>query len=250
MVSKPTPTITAAEALTSSATLIRALKSPGMSSTDKVELARQAWINEDLYVPGKREVLLEWVVADMSGAGKGKGKEKSDGSVHVTGTELSERGGGEPELTFALTLLRLPSSSSGPLLSPAHWSLLNQLLPTSSSTSSAPLPPPTLLLLTAFLRQLPALPASSSPQTVVLFSEVSKTADRVLPLLRVSSEGLLDLFGDALVAWNTRSTASALGAEELEGWETLLAVLSKALDRTLPNNLNRKKVSLALVACG
>ena len=79
MVSKPTPTTTAADALTSSATLIRALKTPGMSSTDKVELARQAWTTEALYVPGKREVLLEWVVADMTGTGKGKGKEKTDG---------------------------------------------------------------------------------------------------------------------------------------------------------------------------
>jgi hypothetical protein len=79
MVSKATTVATPAEALTSSATLIRALKSPGMSSVDKVELARQAWTNDLLYVPGKREVLLEWVVADMTGVGKGKGKEKSDG---------------------------------------------------------------------------------------------------------------------------------------------------------------------------
>ena len=79
MVAKATNSVTPAEALTSSATLIRALKSPGMSSTDKVELARQAWTNESLYVPGKREVLLEWVVSDMTGVGKGKGKEKSDG---------------------------------------------------------------------------------------------------------------------------------------------------------------------------
>lgn len=80
MVNKATVvTAVPVDPLSSSATLIRALKSPGLSSTEKVNLALQAWTNEDLYVPGKREVLLEWVVADMSGAGKGKGKEKSDG---------------------------------------------------------------------------------------------------------------------------------------------------------------------------
>jgi hypothetical protein len=60
----------------------------------------------------------------------------------------------------------------------------------------------------------------------------------------VSSEGLLDLFGEALVAWNARTSSAALGAEETQGWETLLSVLCKALDRSLPNNLNRKKVRM------
>lgn len=78
MVTQP-PTPAAVDPLSSSATLIRALKTAGLSSERKVELALSAWTKDDLYVPGKREVLLEWVVADMSGVGKGKGKEKSDG---------------------------------------------------------------------------------------------------------------------------------------------------------------------------
>lgn len=80
MVNQPVPTASSAvDPLSSSATLIRALKTPGLSSLEKVKLALSAWGKDDLYVPGKREVLLEWVVADMTGAGKGKGKEKSDG---------------------------------------------------------------------------------------------------------------------------------------------------------------------------
>lgn len=146
------------------------------------------------------------------------------------------------EGTAELTSAFLPSCTRfrtpGPLLSPSHWSLLNLLLPTSHS-NSAPLPPSTLLLLTSFLRQLPSLPASSS-STSSLFAEVATTAERVLPLLRVSAEGLLDLFGDALGAWSSRQ--ASVGADEVKGWQVLLSVLAKALDRSLPNNLNRKKV--------
>lgn len=144
---------------------------------------------------------------------------------------------GNRELTFVS--FSLPRRTPGPLLSPSHWSLLNLLLPTSSSNSAAPLPASTLLLLTAFLRQLPTLPAAST--TALLFAQVASTAEKVLPLLRVSSEGLLDLFGDALGAWSSRRATA--GVEEVEGWKGLLSVLAKALERSLPNNLNRKKVS-------
>lgn len=82
----PTTTDGQADPLANSASLIRTLKSPGLSSSDKVILAQQAWHKHDLYVPAKREVLLDWLVSIMVPAGgtapvKGKGKGKETSSV-------------------------------------------------------------------------------------------------------------------------------------------------------------------------
>lgn len=67
--------------LTSSATLIRTLKSNTVPPLQKIQLAALAWTNSDLYFPAKREVLLEWLTTEIAatkqgGAAKGKGKGK------------------------------------------------------------------------------------------------------------------------------------------------------------------------------
>lgn len=74
----PAPPAAASDALSSSVSLIRALKSGTLSSAAKVDLASRAWLDTALYVPGKRDALLEWVLSDMSSSGKGKAKATSN----------------------------------------------------------------------------------------------------------------------------------------------------------------------------
>ena len=70
----------AADPLGSAAALIRCLKTPALSPAAKIDIALAAWAKEDLYIPAKRGLFMDWAVQTMSGAGtqaaKGKGKEK------------------------------------------------------------------------------------------------------------------------------------------------------------------------------
>lgn len=70
----------AADPLGSAAALIRCLKTPALSPAAKIDVALAAWAKEDLYIPAKRGLFMDWAVQTMSGAGaqaaKGKGKEK------------------------------------------------------------------------------------------------------------------------------------------------------------------------------
>jgi hypothetical protein len=78
--------LTPTDPLSSSASLIRTLKSPGLPARDKVALALAGWLKEDLYVPGKRDVLLDWLTTEMAATGggpKGKGKENVKGKRSV-----------------------------------------------------------------------------------------------------------------------------------------------------------------------
>jgi hypothetical protein len=134
-----------------------------------------------------------------------------------------------------------------PILSASHWSLLLRLLPTSHSAPSSAmtqtLPSALSQLLPLCLRQITALATAPGP---TLLDQVAKTAERLLVLLRLSSESLLDLFGEVLQAWHHVSSRLEDGETTLGGWEDMVAVVARALEATLSNNLHRKKVRLAL----
>lgn len=66
--------------LSSAAALIRSLKSPTLSSSAKIDIALAAWSKEDLYIPAKRGLFMDWAVGVMGGPSGGqvgkKGKER------------------------------------------------------------------------------------------------------------------------------------------------------------------------------
>lgn len=257
-----TATLPPAEAdpLTSSAALIRALKTNGLDVDAKVTLAAAAWRKADLYIPGKREVLLEWLLAEMTSSGrvaKGKGKEKEQANGCVDSLSLIPVGGCAsstscPRLNPACSVSEPLCRSRPPaLLSLPHWTLFNQLLPissaaavASSSLASNALPPNLFQLLASFFQQITS-PSISPKQAVALIGEVSKALDLAVPLLRVGAEPLIDLLDEALACWNHRIQQPAALVEELPAWETLLGLLASALDSVLPNNLARKKVGVS-----
>lgn len=70
--------------LSSAAALIRSLKAPALTPQAKIDVALAAWTKDELYIPAKRGLFMDWAVGTMAGAGvqagaagkKGKGKEK------------------------------------------------------------------------------------------------------------------------------------------------------------------------------
>ncbi|CDZ96344.1 Nucleolar 27S pre-rRNA processing, Urb2/Npa2, C-terminal [Phaffia rhodozyma] len=212
--------------LTSSATLVRTLKSNTVSSTDKIRLATLAWFDAKLYLPAKREVLMEWLTADMTATKQGGGsKAKGKGKVQEE------------------SVPRTPS-----ILSQPHWNLLVNLLPVPSSLSSSAtsssvfsLPAAATSLLSSFFRQLPSHPESliNQPQ---LLDEVAQASCIIVELLSTTAEGLMDLLGEALDCWERFQNLDS-NEELISGWETVMAALADSLNLTLPNNLARTKLS-------
>lgn len=55
--------MSASDALSSSHAFVKALRSP--TQKDKIHLAQRAWESESLYIPGKAELIVDWLWNEM-----------------------------------------------------------------------------------------------------------------------------------------------------------------------------------------
>jgi len=246
-----------ADPLGSAAALIRCLKTPALSPEAKIDVALAAWAKEDLYIPAKRGLFMDWAVQTMSGAGaqaaKGKGKEKASAARSVPASSTGRaRSAVAGDVSFEMLTGSASDDASRtgldalPLTSKKYWQLLDLLLAPSSADSSAAaavLPPALSSLLTQLFRQLGSGSAgalkSSTESYVELLAVLASPARKLLGLTPNVAEPLLDLLGDALACWSTLalppSTAGAV-------WAEVFGVLIEQLEEVLPNNLARRKV--------